>query len=35
MKRSNLRKIGIEGEEFQLQESENIFNKIIKENFPT
>ncbi|ERE70071.1 LINE-1 type transposase domain-containing protein 1 [Cricetulus griseus] len=35
MKRPNLRKIGIEGEEIQLKGAENIFNKIIEENFPT
>ncbi|KAL6065661.1 hypothetical protein STEG23_028022 [Scotinomys teguina] len=35
MKRSNLRIIGIEkGEEYQLKGTENIFNKIIEENFP-
>ena len=35
MKRSNLRIIGIEeGEEAQLKGEENIFNKIIEENFP-
>ena len=35
MKRSNLRIIGIEeGEESQLKGPENIFNKIIEENFP-
>jgi hypothetical protein len=34
MKRLNLRIIGIEeGEESQLKGSENIFNKIIEENF--
>ena len=34
MKRPNLRIIGIEkGEEVQLKSTENIFNKIIKENF--
>ena len=34
MKRPNLRIIGIdEGEESQLKGSENIFNKIIEENF--
>ena len=35
MKRTNLRIIGIEeGEEIQLKGTENIFNKIIEENFP-
>ena len=35
MKRPNLKIIGIEeGEESQLNGSENIFNKIIEENFP-
>ena len=35
MKRSNLRIIGIDkGEEYQLNGTENIFNKIIEENFP-
>ena len=35
MKRPNLRIIGIEeGEESQLKGPENIFNKIIEENFP-
>ena len=35
MKRPNQRIIGIEeGEELQLKGTENIFNKIIKENFP-
>ncbi|MBV2134258.1 hypothetical protein KRX52_15875 [Pseudomonas sp. MAP12] len=35
MKRPNLRIIGIEeGEEIQLKGTENIFNKIIEENFP-
>ncbi|CAH7172607.1 LOC299282 [Phodopus roborovskii] len=35
MKRPNLRIIGIEeGEEAQLKGAENIFNKIIEENFP-
>ena len=34
MKRPTLRKIGIEeGEEAQLKNIENIFNKIIEENF--
>ncbi|KAL6030403.1 hypothetical protein STEG23_017091 [Scotinomys teguina] len=34
MKRPNLRIIGIEeGEEYQLKGTENIFNKIIEENF--
>ena len=35
MKRPNLRIIGVEeGEEIQLKGPENIFNKIIEENFP-
>ncbi|KAL6050868.1 hypothetical protein STEG23_017880 [Scotinomys teguina] len=35
MKRPNLRIIGKEeGEEYQLKGTENIFNKIIEENFP-
>ncbi|KAL6087923.1 hypothetical protein STEG23_014461 [Scotinomys teguina] len=35
MKRPNIRIIGIEeGEEYQLKGMENIFNKIIEENFP-
>ena len=35
MKRSNLKIIGIEeGEESELKGPENIFNKIIEENFP-
>ena len=35
MKRPSLRIIGIEeGEESQLKGPENIFNKIIEENFP-
>ena len=35
MKRSNLIIIGIqEGGEVQLNSTENIFNKIIEENFP-
>jgi hypothetical protein len=35
MRRPNLRIIGIdEKEEFQLKGPVNIFNKIIKENFP-
>ena len=34
MKRPNLRIIGIKGEEHQLKSKENIFNKIIEENFP-
>ena len=35
VKRPNLRIIGIEeGEEIQLKGAENIFNKIIEENFP-
>jgi len=34
MRRSNLRKIGIEeSEDFQLKSPVNIFNKIIEENF--
>jgi hypothetical protein len=33
MKRPNLRIIGIEDEETQLQGPENIFNKTIEENF--
>ena len=33
MKRPNLRIISIEGEEVQLKSTENIFNKIIEENF--
>ena len=33
MKKSNIRIIGTE-EEAQLKSTENIFNKIIKENFP-
>ena len=32
MKRPNIRIIGIEGEETQLKNSENVFNKVIKEN---
>jgi hypothetical protein len=36
MKRPNLRIIGIkEGEDFHLQGTENIFNKIMEENFPS
>ena len=36
MIRPNLRKIGIkEGEESQLKDPENIFNKVIGENFPS
>ena len=34
MKIPNLRIIGIKGEELQLKGTENIFNKIIEENFP-
>ncbi|KAL6084097.1 hypothetical protein STEG23_018682 [Scotinomys teguina] len=35
MKRPNIRIIGIEeGEEYKLKGTENIFNKIIEENFP-
>jgi hypothetical protein len=35
MKRPNLRIIRIEeNEDFQLKGSENVFNKIIQENFP-
>ena len=35
IKRSNLRIIGIEErEEVQLKDTENLFNKIIEENFP-
>lgn len=34
IKRPNLRKIGIEEEDSQLQGPENIFNRIIEENFP-
>jgi hypothetical protein len=35
MKRTNIRIIGIDkGEEYQLNGTENIFNKIIEENFP-
>ena len=35
MKRSNLSIVGIEeGEDSQLKGPENIFNKIIEENFP-
>ena len=34
MKTPNLRITGTEGEDSQLQEPENIFNKIIKENIP-
>ena len=34
MKRPNLRIIGVEEEELQLKGPENIFNKIIEENFP-
>jgi hypothetical protein len=36
MRRLNLRIIGVdENEDFQLKGPVNIFNKIIKENFPT
>ena len=35
IKRPNLRIIGVEqGEELQLKDAENIFNKMIEENFP-
>ena len=34
MKRANLRIIGVEEKELQLNGTENIFNKIIEENFP-
>ena len=35
MRRPNLRIIGVdENEDFQLKGPENIFNKIIEENFP-
>jgi hypothetical protein len=35
MRRPNIRIIGVdENEDFQLKEPENIFNKIIEENFP-
>ena len=34
MKRPNLRIIEVEGEEYQLKGPENIFNKIVEENFP-
>jgi hypothetical protein len=34
IKRSNLRIMGIEGEEVQAKGIHNIFNKIITENFP-
>ena len=33
-KKTNLRIIGVEGEELQIKGPENIFNKIIEENFP-
>ena len=33
MKRQNLRIMGVEEEEFQLKGPENIFNKILEENF--
>jgi hypothetical protein len=33
MKRPNLRRVGREGENSQLQSLENILNKIIEENF--
>jgi hypothetical protein len=36
MRRPNLRIIGVdENEDFQLKGPDNIFNKIIEENFPT
>jgi hypothetical protein len=36
LKNSNLRVVGIEAsEEAQVRGPENIFNKIIEENFPT
>ncbi|KAL6082496.1 hypothetical protein STEG23_002745 [Scotinomys teguina] len=35
MKMPNLKIIGIEGEEYQLKGTENIFNKIIEDNFPS
>ena len=36
MRRPNLRIIGIEeGEEYQLRDTVNIFNKIVEENIPT
>lgn len=34
MKRHTLRRMGLEGGESQLKNSENIFNKIIEEKFP-
>ena len=34
MKRPNLKITGIEGEDSHLRGPENIFNKIIEENFP-
>jgi hypothetical protein len=34
MRRPNLRIIGIDEKDFQLKGPVNIFNKIIKENFP-
>ena len=34
MTRPNLRIIGIEGGKLQLKGRENIFNRIIEENFP-
>ena len=35
MRRANLQIIGVdENEDFQLKGPENIFNKIIEENFP-
>jgi hypothetical protein len=34
MKRPNLKTIGIEGEDSQLQAPKYVFNKILKENFP-
>ena len=33
-KKPNLRIIGVEGEELQIKGPEDIFNKIIEENFP-
>ena len=35
IKRRTLRIVGVEEEELQLNGLENIFNKIIEENFPT
>ena len=34
IKRPNLRIIGVEGEQLRIKGPENIFNKIIEENFP-